>query len=163
MACPIFTYNDTSQNTCFCAEYLNANYEDELFNNKIGHPWLVLYLHTITRLKIRVFTRNIWTQIMKLNSLTVKWGIHASAFTSTQWHVSKYLFLHGISEHTLWTWTLFTSRWDMSCTMQLNVRLCSHLYDVSGDGVHNKVIHSRMPSGYHNQHQLGIHRVRRRQ
>jgi hypothetical protein len=86
-ALSIFPHNDTSQNTCFCMEYLNVHYEDELFN----------------------------------------------------------------------------SRSDKSCTMQLNVRLCSHLYDVLGDGVHNMVFHSRMPSGYHNQHQLGIHRVQRRQ
>jgi hypothetical protein len=55
---------------------------------------------------------------------------------------------------------LLNRRWDNSYIMQLNVKLCSHLYGVLDDGVHSMVLHSRMPSGYHNQHQPGIHRVR---
>jgi len=37
---------------------------------KMGHPCLVLFYHTMTRLKIRVFARKIWTHITKINSLT---------------------------------------------------------------------------------------------
>jgi hypothetical protein len=38
--------------------------------------------------------------VVKWGIRVVKWGIHALSHISTQWHVSKYVFLHGISERT---------------------------------------------------------------
>jgi hypothetical protein len=124
MPCPIFPHSDTSQNTCFCTEYLNAPYEVEIFNGKNG-----------ASMACPIFPHNDTSQNMCF--------------------CTEYLNAHYEDK-------LFNSRWDKSCTMQLNVRLYSHLYGVSSDGVHNKEFHSRMPSGYHNQHQLGTHRARRR-